>query len=237
MRRRLRAKERDRAFLLAWLLRRKPEGAQPARAELPRVRGHLARAFSRAPAGALQPAVRLGDAATEDAGRETVRLEDLAGPACEHCGAPIPEGKRIDAAFCSRRCATKSHHAAESLALAEARAGRTCPECGGPVVAKTSRKRFCSASCLNAAYWRRRRAEVPERACLICGDRFRPRSVYIAETVKTCSKRCAAIMGRRNRPLLPEVLPKQVFGLGGVQAISLILLVAEEGLEPPTRGL
>ena len=136
MRRRLRAKERDRAFLLAWLLRRKPEGAQPARAELPRVRGHLARAFSRAPASALQPAVRLGDAATEDAGRGTVRLEDLAGPACEHCGAPIPEGKRIDAAFCSRRCATKSHHAAESLALAEARSGRTCPECGGPVVAK-----------------------------------------------------------------------------------------------------
>ena len=81
--------------------------------------------------------------------RGLVRLEDLPGPTCPQCGAEVPAGKRIDAIFCSRRCASASYDAAERKALLEVRMQRPpCPHCGGKVpLVRIATAVYCSPAC------------------------------------------------------------------------------------------
>jgi len=75
---------------------------------------------------------------------------------CVQCGAELPRMTREDRLYCDRRCANAWHHGLTARARAEARAGRTCPQCGGTFDAVRSDQVFCRRSCRNGHHNRLR---------------------------------------------------------------------------------
>jgi hypothetical protein len=91
-------------------------------------------------------------------------LDDLRGPECLVCGAPL-EGKRGDAIYCSVTCTNKHFWQLEKAALIEARKLRPpCPECGKPVpLSKKGGAIYCSEPCRDRygnRMLKRRKADV-----------------------------------------------------------------------------
>lgn len=77
---------------------------------------------------------------------------------CEQCGAEIDPMAHPRRTFCSKKCNNDHFNGLAAQALAEARAGRVCPECGGPVANhKKADAVFCSTACWQASYNRRKR--------------------------------------------------------------------------------
>jgi len=120
-----------------------------------------------------------------------MRLDELAGPTCERCGAEIPEfgpsgqrRKRVEARHCSKRCAALSYHALQSAAILESKADRPpCAFCRGPVAASRNRRAiYCSAECARAA---NAFARYPG-TCGHCGRGF----LAMNPSQRFCSTRC-----------------------------------------------
>jgi endogenous inhibitor of DNA gyrase (YacG/DUF329 family) len=76
---------------------------------------------------------------------------------CWHCNRKFFRSSRIGKSrFCSDRCASlvrsAKHSRAKSAERALARAGRTCENCGAPLQAQRSTRRFCSSYCRVTAH-------------------------------------------------------------------------------------
>lgn len=100
--------------------------------------------------------------------------------ACEKCDGPLPVGSRTNRRFCSTRCCNsaawktnqqellQAHRVwryatadARRLRKLQAKAGRSCEECEGPLPADARwNRRFCSGRCINA---RSLRLKIEER--------------------------------------------------------------------------
>lgn len=79
---------------------------------------------------------------------------------CEQCGAEIEPMAHPRRKFCSKKCNNDYFNGLTAQARAEARAGRVCPECGGPVADdKKADTVFCRPSCQKVAYKRHRLAK------------------------------------------------------------------------------
>lgn len=113
-----------------------------------------------------------------------MRLEDLAGPVCTVCGAPMADNGRRSLYYCSVRCQQR-HWYATGLGAdrAASRKGLTCPECGTAFDAGTLSQKYCGYACSRRAYMRRKHRE---RDCGHCGCRFVP----VKPMGRWCSHRC-----------------------------------------------
>lgn len=113
---------------------------------------------------------------------------------CEQCGAEIEPMAHPRRTFCSRKCCNDHFNGLAKEALAEARAGRVCPECGGTFNATRADQVFCCKECQRASTARRKR-EVRQRdnptpprqprSCEHCGGDFTGRMR------RFCGRRCA----------------------------------------------
>ncbi len=111
------------------------------------------------------------------------RLDDLPGDGCLVCGASL-EHKRIDAVYCSRRCFGAHVRQLDRQARLEARTGRKCGMCAGPIpVERNASAKFCSRMCNAKAAWQadnaRRKAERLERE-------LKRRKAQIGRTCEQC---------------------------------------------------
>lgn len=76
----------------------------------------------------------------------------------------------------------------KSAELRAARAGRICPQCGGPVSDdKPAYTIYCSAACQGRGYAPYRQYRLLTKTCPVCGSTFETKH---KEQV-TCSKSCA----------------------------------------------
>lgn len=114
---------------------------------------------------------------------------------CEHCGEPIPPGRRYGAAFCSTKCKQASIDARRHAELVERRKAepRACAWCREPIDAELRYgTRFCSSSCSDAWHNDQRRLAMLEvkadRApCAACGG---PVPASRPTTAIYCSPKC-----------------------------------------------
>ena len=133
---------------------------------------------------------------------------------CEHCGEPLPKGSRRDKRYCNRRCGENGRRAAKRRAagVPQDRQQRTCPVCGIDFTTRRSTQQYCGKPCQWFALNQRRiakrrksdRCNLPSvalilrraeavrskwQACIVCGDKFRPKG----GTQKTCSPQCSQV--------------------------------------------
>lgn len=105
---------------------------------------------------------------------------------CEWCNTVMGPG-RADRKYCSKACCVASEVGAISAALREARAGRMCEHCSGPISAERRADAiYCCDKCQNAAshsMLRQRR----HMTCIRCGAGFMAHT----DRQKHCSWDCA----------------------------------------------
>lgn len=114
---------------------------------------------------------------------------------CEHCGEPIPSGRRYGAAFCSTKCKqasidTRRH--AELVARREAEP-RACAWCREPIAAERRYgTRFCSLSCSDSWHNDQKRlamlaVKADRDPCAACGG---PIPATRVSNAIYCSPKC-----------------------------------------------
>jgi predicted nucleic acid-binding Zn ribbon protein len=125
---------------------------------------------------------------------------------CEHCGKPIPKGRRWGAKFCSTDCKQASVDQAKHAALEERRAAevRACAWCREPLTAERRYgTRFCSSACSDAWNNEQRRLatlrakKAARRPCAVCA---RPIPETRATQAIYCSYECKKLGGRSGSP-------------------------------------
>lgn len=117
-----------------------------------------------------------------------MNLDDLAGPTCPQCGADIPEHKRADTVYCSRRCVQRAYDALVSQARRDAKANRPpCKLCGTPLAhERIATAIYCSRACSMVAH--NAIARYPG-TCQHCGCDFMANQKY----QRFCSLPCRDI--------------------------------------------
>ena len=73
---------------------------------------------------------------------------------CAWCGEDLPDGVHGQTKFCDPTCRQAARNDRRLTRRAEARAGRTCKECGSTLHAKGTNKQYCSRAC--GRRWRMR---------------------------------------------------------------------------------
>lgn len=134
-----------------------------------------------------------------------MRLEDLKDDTCGWCGGEIDmsrphASKRL---FCCRACSTAAYHQLDKHARLEAKQGRVCAECGGPIPPAKRGKvtKYCSLMCQRIASESVRTGRYP-LVCQVCETPFfghYARQLY-------CGNACKArvgVMVRRARAKPP----------------------------------
>lgn len=106
----------------------------------------------------------------------------------------MPLGATVRRRYCSRKCNKASAYALEAEARAEARKGRSCARCGGPVPEHLdARAIYCSRSCEKRASLARYRSKNPPNQCPVCETMFHP---YPSKQV-CCSYACRDELKKR----------------------------------------
>jgi predicted nucleic acid-binding Zn ribbon protein len=107
---------------------------------------------------------------------------------CQHCGTPIPPGRKAGARYCSAACEIREYYHPDSYTL---RANRQCEHCGAPLDASVRfDQRHCSPRCTvlaNQVTRRARRQGLPAERfsrfkiferdrwiCHLCGEPVDP---------------------------------------------------------------
>lgn len=134
-----------------------------------------------------------------------MRLDDLRGDTCLWCDEPLPDERRADQVYCSRRCQGRHYWSFESDAIRESKQGRTCAHCRKPIsVERQASAIYCDEVCRSdaarqGAAAQRRRTLPLGRACALCGspipERRRLDAVF-------CCTACQ-MRARRRRPAKP----------------------------------
>lgn len=134
------------------------------------------------------------------------RLMTMFGPAykCRFCGQNDvrPRGKRGPITrYCSDECRRAFDRASVIQKRSEARAVKTCRQCGSEFSAeKTDNQKYCSTTCRLSVYqekarisWRAKARHLDgARSCKECGRAFHPRQTDGPGTRKTyCSQDCS----------------------------------------------
>ena len=101
-----------------------------------------------------------------------LNLDDLRGPECLRCGKSL-EGKRADAVYCGFKCYMKDYRQLEKDARLEAKQGRICAVCNGPIAPSKRGKvtRYCSIECQRVGNGNKAAGRYP-KICEHCGDSF-----------------------------------------------------------------
>jgi hypothetical protein len=129
---------------------------------------------------------------------------------CEHCGKPIPKGRRWGAKFCSTDCKQASVDAARHAALVERRAAqpRNCAWCRQPLAPAEKRHgtRFCTSACSDEWHNDQRRLamlrarKAARRPCAVCAEPIpasrRGNAIYCSATCKELGKRSGSPKAR-----------------------------------------
>lgn len=124
-----------------------------------------------------------------------MRLDDLKGDTCLWCDEPLPDERRLDQVYCSKRCGKAHYSWFESEAIRESKQGRTCAQCGQPMsTALQASAMYCSAACGHIAAAARRLP--PGRPCAWCGKPVPAHRLYAL----TCSERCRRASAAAHRP-------------------------------------
>jgi predicted nucleic acid-binding Zn ribbon protein len=143
------------------------------------------------------------------------RLDEVApnpSTICEHCGEPIPKGRRWGARYCSTDCKYKAVDAARHAALVQQRAAqpRFCAWCREPLGAgRRYGTRFCSAKCSDD--WNNnqkrlamlRAKKAARRRCQVCQKPIPAtrgsNSIYCSYECKKLGIRSGSPRARRNQ--------------------------------------
>lgn len=145
-------------------------------------------------------------------GNGAMRLDDLKGDTCLFCDEPMPDERRADQVFCSKRCLSRYHWSLESEAIREAKRGRTCVQCGGLIsVDLQASAIYCGIPCQQVAAALRR---LPAgRPCARCGEPVPVERLHATTCSEVCRRTHQARdrRGRTNRPTIPCVHCGQPF--------------------------
>lgn len=124
-----------------------------------------------------------------------MRLDDLKGDTCLWCDEPLPDERRADQVYCSKRCGARHYWSFESEAIREAKRGRICPQCDGPIsVDLQASAIYCSEECRRIAMLHRKLA--PGRPCVLCGKPVSAERLWAV----TCSEVCRRALALAHRP-------------------------------------
>lgn len=89
--------------------------------------------------------------------------------------------------FCDVKCRNAKVIAINSAERRAARAGRVCPQCGGPVSDdKPAYTKYCSEACQARGYAPHRQYRFVSKICPVCGSTFETRH----NEQLICSKSC-----------------------------------------------
>lgn len=125
---------------------------------------------------------------------------------CEHCGQPIPKGRRWGAQYCSTDCKQNAIDAARHEALVQRRTAqpRNCAWCREPLsAAKRYGTRFCSSACSDN--WNNdqkrlsmlRAKKAARRLCQVCQ---KPIPETRGSNAIYCSYECKKLGNRSGSP-------------------------------------
>lgn len=154
---------------------------------------------------------------------------------CQWCNAPLPEGVTVRRTYCSSKCKNDETNAAKAEERRQARAGRTCPVCSGPVSDdRRADAVCCSPKCSKkASYDWHKQKRI--RACEACGQSFNachPRQRFCClacRTPKPIARRCCEGCG------VVMVSPKKAQRFCG-RSCSTKALWAAGGMKLPPRA-
>ena len=112
---------------------------------------------------------------------------------CVECGAEIPPMTDARRTFCDKTCSNRHFNGLTAQARAEARAGRTCPECGTEFEGTRADQVYCGTTC-GARASRAEARSRHDKTCRHCGAPFG--SSYRPQIY--CSHRCYAESRRKS---------------------------------------
>lgn len=155
----------------------------------------------------LQGGVSRASAANERGGRrrscedrDAIDLTDY----CQYCGKALPEGSHPTRKYCGQKCCSAVTIALDSAARREARSGRICPQCNGPVSDdKPAYTIYCCEACQIKGHAPRRRYRIYAKTCPVCSLNFETRHRSQCFCSKSCGMKAVWASGRmdhlRNR--------------------------------------